>query len=340
MSAIKSMYVIETYSIYSHGKFIMKYSDNPILAAIFGAIGANSDVVLFNNNPERPTESWTDMQLMSAFLQLNLVKDQAAIKPLMEWADAIGAKGVYSSPDLEQGGDRAILLMQKKIANVLSNVVLPAQAKNFNQDIKSFMGMAAMDPREFREYLLVRGPIMDLLINNEKTDSFNFPIKEKTRMVLPVGTQGLMYAFGPDGKITFPEVDQVLNGEGGPYYALFKKYNNDKFDKPDIANYIERDLKNTGDSKIKSFTLEQKTLIRDEYKKIMREFCDKNYDQLKSGSSDILFQSKLTVFLALYGGVTGYKDYILKKVIGPNAFVNMTIEEQVESVMIKLERKE
>ena len=340
MSAIKSMYGIEPYSIYSHGKFIMKYSDNPILAAIFGAIGANSDVVLFNNNPEKPTESWTDMQLMSAFLQLNLVKDQAAIKPLMEWADAIGAKGVYSSPDLEQGGDRAILLMQKKIANVLSNVVLPAQAKNFNQDIKSFMGMAAMDPREFREYLLVRGPIMDLLINNEKTDSFNFPIKEKTRMVLPVGTQGLMYAFGPDGKITFPEVDQVLNGEGGPYYALFKKYNNDKFDKPDIANYIERDLKNTGDSKIKSFTLEQKTLIRDEYKKIMREFCDKNYDQLKSGSSDILFQSKLTVFLALYGGVTGYKDYILKKVVGPNAFVNMTIEEQVESVMIKLERKE
>jgi len=337
MTALKSMYGIEPYSIYCYGRRITGYNDNPFLASIFGSVGANSDVALFNNSPENPTESYTDMVMMTSFLQMSLVKDQAAIKPLMEWADAVGAKGVYSAPELDKFSDRAALVIQKKLANLASNIVLPAAVKNFNQNMKSIMGEAAMDPRGFREFLVVRVPILDLLIKNEKTDHFGFPIEEKTKLVLPVGTQGLMYAFGPDGKLTFPQVDQVMNGAGGKYYAMFKKYNNDKYNNPDITSYIERNSNNSGESKVVKLNLDQLTQVRDEYKKIMREFVDKKYNKLKSGSNEAMFQGELDLFLGLYkGNVMGYKGYILKKLFGKNAYVNLTTEELTEDALEKI----
>jgi hypothetical protein len=337
MTALKSMYGIEPYCIYSHGRLITRYNDNPILAAVFGSVGANSDVILFNNNPEKPSETWTDMAMMSAFLQLSLVKDQAAIKPIMELVDAASAKGVYSTPELEGGWDRASLLLQKKFANIVSNIALPAELKNLNQDVKSILGMPAMDPRTFREFMIVRAPIMDLLINQEKTDSFNFPIEEKTKRVLPVPTQGLMYVRDVNGNITFPQVDQIMNGAGGKYYALFQKYGVDKYDKPDISNYVEIDPKNSGSSKVVTLTIDQRNQVRDEYKKIMREFCDTNYDRLKNVSK-IQFDIEFGIYLGFYNNNPGgYKDYIIKKVIGPNAFANKTVEELVnEAVSDKL----
>jgi hypothetical protein len=325
------MYGIEPYSVYSYGKLVTRYNDNPILAAVFGSIGANNDVVLFNNNPEKPTETYTQMMMQSTFLQLNLVKDQAAIKPVMEFADALGGKGAYGAPDLEGMGDRAKLLAEKKIANLISNLTLPAEAKNFNQDIKSIMGVAADDPREFYEFIAFRAPIIDLIINKEKTDSFGFPIEEKTKRVLPVGTQGLMYVRLPNGELQFPQVDQIMNGPGGKYYAMFKKYDNDLFDKPGISTYVERDLNNSGESKVKKLNKAQLDLVRDEYKKLMREFCDYNYEELKSGKSKMEFDLRLNLFLSFYNNsVDGYKDYIIKKVIGENAFVDEPIDESIE----------
>jgi hypothetical protein len=331
MSAMKSMYGIEPYSVYSYGKLVTRYNDNPLLAAVFGSVGANNDVMLFNNNPEKPTETYTQMMMQSAFLQLNLVKDQAAIKPVMEFADALGGTGAYGAPDLESMGDRAKLLAQKKLGNLISNLTLPAEAKNFNQDIKSIMGVAADDPRELYEFITFRAPIIDLIINKEKTDSFGFPIEEKTKRVLPVGTQGLMYVRLPNGGLQFPQVDQIMNGPGGKYYAMFKKYDNDLFDKPGISSYVERDPNNSGESKVKKLNKAQLELVRDEYKKLMREFCDYNYEELKSGKSKMEFDLRLNLFLSFYNNsVDGYKDYIIKKVIGENAFVDEPIEENIE----------
>jgi hypothetical protein len=330
MSAMKSMYGIEPYCVYSYGRLVMRYNDNPLLAAVFGSIGANNDVVLFNNNPEKPTETWTQQMMQSSFLQLNLVKDQAAIKPVMEIVDALGGKASYSAPGLEDWTDRMLLLGAKKGGSLVSNIFLPAEAKNFNQDMKSFAGIAAKDPREWYDFLTFRAPILDIVINKEKTDSFDFPIEEKTKRVLPVGTQGLIYAKGPDGVLEFPQVDQIMNGPGGKYYAMFKKYDNDLFDKPGIFTYVERDPNNSGDSKVKSLTLDQKNKVRDEYKKIMREFCDDNYEDLKSGVSKMEFDLKLNLFLSFYdNSIGGYKDYILKKVIGDNAFVDEPIDESI-----------
>jgi polyhydroxyalkanoate synthesis regulator phasin len=337
MTALKSMYGIEPYSIYVYGRLITRYNDNPFIASIFGSVGANSDVALFNNDPEKPTETFTDMVMMTSFLQMSLVKDQAAIKPLMEWVDAVSAKGVYSAPELDKLGDRAALVIQKKLANLASNIVLPAAVKNFNQNMKSIMGEAAMDPRGFREFLVVRVPILDLLIKNEKTDHFGFPIEEKTKLVLPVGTQGLMYAFNPDGKLTFPQVDQIMTGPGGKYYSMFKKYNNDKYNNPDITSYIERNSNNSGESKVVKLNLDQLTQVRDEYKIIMRKFIDKKYNTLKSGSNELMFQNELDQFLGLYkGNIMGYKGYIIKKLFGKNAYVNLTTEELTEDALDKI----
>jgi hypothetical protein len=332
MSAMKSMYGIEPYCVYSYGKLVTRYNDNPLLAAVFGSIGANNDVVLFNNNPEKPTETWTQQMMQSSFLQLMLVKDQAAIKPVMEIADAIGAKSSYSAPGLEDMGDRAQLLFTKKISNLISNFFVAAEVKNFNQDMKSLQGIAGKDPREWYDFVTFRIPVIENIIRKEKTDAFDFPIEEKTKRVLPVGTQGLLYVRGADGVLQFPQVDQIMNGPGGKYYAMFKKYDNDQFDKPGITSYVERDPNDEeGESKVKSLTLEQKNLVRDEYKKIMRQFCDDRYDELKSGISKMEFDLELDQFLANYDeNESGYKDYILKKVIGENAFIDETIDEKIE----------
>jgi len=332
MSAMKSMYGIEPYCVYSYGKLVTRYNDNPLLAAVFGSIGANNDVVLFNNNPEKPTETWTQQMMQSSFLQLMLVKDQAAIKPVMEIADAIGAKSSYSAPGLEDMGDRAQLLFTKKVSNLISNFFVAAEVKNFNQDMKSLQGIAGKDPREWYDFVTFRVPVIENIIRKEKTDAFDFPIEEKTKRVLPVGTQGLLYVRGADGVLQFPQVDQIMNGPGGKYYAMFKKYDNDQFDKPGIFSYVERDPNDEeGESKVKSLTLEQKNLVRDEYKKIMRQFCDDRYDELKSGISKMEFDLELDQFLANYDeNESGYKDYILKKVIGENAFIDETIDEKIE----------
>jgi hypothetical protein len=330
MSALKSMYGIEPYSVYCYGKLVTRYNDNPILAAVFGGIGANNDVVLFNNDPEKPTETYTQMMMQSSFLQLNLVKDQAAIKPVMEFADALGGTGAYSAPDLDNISERAKLLAEKKFANLISNITLPAEAKNFNQDIKSFMGVAADDPREFYEFLVFRAPIADSIIRNDKTDAFGFPIEEKTKRVLPVGTQGLIYAKGPDGVFQFPQVDQIMNGPGGKYYALFMKYDNDRFDKPGISSYIERDPDNSGNSRVKQLTKPQLDLVRDEYKKMMRDFADANFEEFRSGMTKMEFDLQLDLYLSFYNeNIDGYKDYILKKVVGENAFVDEPLEESI-----------
>ena len=330
MSALKSMYGIEPYSVYCYGRLVTRYNDNPILAAVFGGIGANNDVVLFNNNPEKPTETYTQMMMQSSFLQLNLVKDQAAIKPVMEFADAFGGTGAYSAPDLDNISERAKLLAEKKIANLVSNITLPAEAKNFNQDIKSFMGVAADDPRELYEFLVFRAPIADSIIRNDKTDSFGFPIEEKTKRVLPVGTQGLLYAKGPDGVLQFPQVDQIMNGPGGKYYALFMKYDNDRYDKPGISTYIERDPDNSGNSRVRELTKPQLDLVRDEYKKMMRDFADANFEEFKSGMTKMEFDLQFDLYLSFYNeNIDGYKDYILKKVVGENAFVDEPMEESI-----------
>jgi hypothetical protein len=331
MSALKSMYGIEPYCVYSYGRLVTRYNDNPLLAAVFGSIGANNDVVLFNNNPEKPTETWTQQMMQSSFLQLMLVKDQAAIKPVMEIVDAIGGKSSYSAPGLEDLGDRAKLLVTKKVSNLVSNLFVPAEAKNFNQDMKSLQGIAGKDPREWYDFVTFRVPIIENIIRKEKTDAFDFPIEEKTKRVLPVGTQALLYVRGADGVLQFPQVDQIMNGPGGKYYAMFKKYDNDQFDKPGISSYVERDPNEEGDSKVKSLTLDQRNQVRDEYKKLMREFCDYNYEELKSGVSKMEFDLRLNLFLSFYNNsVDGYKDYIIKKVIGENAFVDEPIDESIE----------
>jgi hypothetical protein len=112
---------------------------------------------------------------------------------------------------------------------------------------------------------------------------------------------------------------------------MFKKYDNDLFDKPGISSYVERDPNNSGESKVKKLNKAQLELVRDEYKKLMREFCDYNYEELKSGKSKMEFDLRLNLFLSFYNNsVDGYKDYIIKKVIGENAFVDEPIEENIE----------
>ena len=190
----------------------------------------------------------------------------------------------------------------------------------------SFMGAAMDDPRTFIEYVYNRGPVMELLINKEKTDSFNFPIEVKTKRVLPIGTQGLMYIRNENGTVSFPQVDQVLNGPGGKYYAMFKKYHSDKFDKPDVSSYYV--MEEDGPVN-KEFTIDEQKLVRDEYKKIMRDFCDINYEKLRSTSIG-LFGIELKGYLNAYNGNKGYQDYIVKKVIGEDAFfINMDNEEEI-----------
>jgi hypothetical protein len=197
--------------------------------------------------------------------------------------------------------------------------------------MKSLQGIAGKDPREWYDFVTFRVPIIENIIRKEKTDAFDFPIEEKTKRVLPVGTQGLLYVRGADGVLQFPQVDQIMNGPGGKYYAMFKKYDNDQFDKPGISSYVERDPNEEGDSKVKSLTLDQRNQVRDEYKKLMREFCDYNYEELKSGVSKMEFDLRLNLFLSFYNNsVDGYKDYIIKKVIGENAFVDEPIDESIE----------
>jgi hypothetical protein len=192
------------------------------------------------------------------------------------------------------------------------------------------MGVAADDPREFYEFLVFRAPIADSIIRNDKTDAFGFPIEEKTKRVLPVGTQGLIYAKGPDGVFQFPQVDQIMNGPGGKYYALFMKYDNDRFDKPGISSYIERDPDNSGNSRVKQLTKPQLDLVRDEYKKMMRDFADANFEEFRSGMTKMEFDLQLDLYLSFYNeNIDGYKDYILKKVVGENAFVDEPLEESI-----------
>lgn len=326
---MKATYGIEPYCVYAYGRKLFSYKDNPVLAAYFGQMGATLDTQLFCDDLGVMTSDNIGLTMYSSAAQLNLVRDQAAIRPVSEVFEAIAGQRSYEN--YEGMGDRTQMYIAKTLGGLVNSFLMPAEIKNTNQDIHSLYGDALNDPKSFIEYAFNRIPVLeDIVMQNRKVDHFNRPVEVSTKRVLPVPFQGVVYTRMEDGQVKFPQVDQIMASGSKKYYSLFSEHLNDKFREPGVSSYFD------AEGYQHKFNREQREDASRIYAKMMGEFCDKHYDELKD-SDDITFGVMLDVFLFTYKGYEdkgGHTQYIIDQVVkdkGP-VFTTESIDQSIEEI--------
>jgi hypothetical protein len=323
MQSLKSRFGIEPYCVYSYGKKIFSYKDNPVLGAYFMQMGATNDALLFNETTDME-DTQLGVIMMSALTQMNLIRDQSNIRSIAEITEFFAGQKAYEG--MESYKQRAELYLSKTAGNIVNTAVMPAEMKNLNQDIMAITGQYMDDPKSFMEFAVYRWPVVSsILIDKEKTGPFGYPLPTTAKRVFPIGTEQYKLPIMIDGSLNIPTVDNLLSTEDAKYLSLFERNKSDKFAKMDISSYYKLDK--YGNYEKKSFTREQVDAMREEYKLVMREFAEKNIDV----NVPAMFDVNLKVFLSTYGmdkglGTMGYKRYILNKVFGKEA-KNMIIDQ-------------
>ena len=165
------------------------------------------------------------------------------------------------------------------------------------------------DPKEFFEFMVNRWPVASqILIEEDKTDFFGYPIEVDKKFIAPLGLeQGINYVF-----------TKTKETEGYKYMAMFQNHGSDKFMNSGITNLYYKDK--YGDLVSRPLTKEENTKVRNEYKKLMREFSESNYENLRY-ASNLEFEIMFDIFRKLYkkeGHETslGINSYILDVVFG------------------------
>jgi hypothetical protein len=316
MMSIKSRFGIEPYTVYAYGKKIFSYKDNPALGAFFMQMGAVSDALLFNESAEIE-DTQNGVIMMSALTQLNLIKDQANLRSIAELTELFGGQKAYEGMD--SYWERSQLYLSKTAGNIVNTSVMPAELKNLNQDILAVTGASMDDPKTFMEFAVYRWPVVSsIVIEKDKTGPFGYPVKTAPKRVFPIGTEQFKLPLMVEGTLNIPTVDELLATEDAKCLYLFERMKNDKYAKMDISSYYQIDKYGNYDKK--TFTKDEISAMREEYKLIMRDFALKNMEE----KSSLMFDANLKVYLALYGqdkGYTkfGYKRYIIDKVLGDKA---------------------
>jgi hypothetical protein len=320
MQSLRARFGVEPYTVYSYGRKIFSYKDNPLLGAFFMEMAASTDALLFNDSANLE-DTQLGMIMVSTWSQLNLIRDQSNLRSISEIVELFAGQRAYEG--LDGYNARAQMYLSKTAANILSNLTLPAEMKNLNQDIMAMVGQYMDDPKQFHEFVVYRWPIIgSAVIEGDKTGPFGYPLKVQPKRIFPIGTEQFKLPLMLDGTLDVPTIDQLLSTDDARYTALFERNKNDKFLKPGISGYYKLDK--YGDYEKQTFTLEQQKKIREEYKLIMREFAEENIDLVQSPKE---FNLRLKIFLGLYGaetgknrvGTVGYKRYIINKVMGAEA---------------------
>jgi len=320
MQSLKARYGIEPHTAYSYGVKLFTYKDNPLLGAFFMEMAASTDAILFNESANLE-DNQLGLVLMSTWAQMNLFRDQASLKSISEITEAFAGQRAYEG--LDSPLQRLEMYGGKSIGNLVSNLTMPAAMKNINQDVMAMLGQHMDDPKTFKEFVVYRWPIIgSVVIEGEKTGPFGYPVKTQPKRVFPIIAEPFKLPLMLDGSIDLPTVDQLLSTEDAKYTALFVRNNNDKFLNPEISGYYKADK--YGDFERKTFSLEQRKKIKEEYKLLMREFAEQNINVVQSPKE---FNTNLKLFLSLYGAemgkntvtTVGYKRYIINKVMGAEA---------------------
>jgi hypothetical protein len=320
MQSLRARFGIEPYTVYSYGKKVFSYKDNPLLGAFFMEMAAATDAILFNDSADIE-DTQLGLIMMSSWSQMNLLRDQSNLRSISEITELFAGQRAYEG--LDDWTQRRDVYLGKSAANILSNLTIPAEMKNINQDVMAIMGQYMDDPKQFHEFIVYRWPIIgSAVIEGDKTGPFGYPLKMQPKRVFPIGTEQFKLPLMLDGTLDVPTIDQLLSTEDAQYTALFERNKNDKFLKPGISGYYK--LNKYGDYERETFTLEEQKKIREEYKLIMREFAEKNIGLTQSPEE---FDTRLGLFLGLYGIETGknrvqtmgYKRYIVNKVMGSKA---------------------
>jgi hypothetical protein len=320
MQSLRARFGVEPYTVYSYGRKIFSYKDNPLLGAFFMEMASSTDALLFNDSANLE-DTQLGMIMVSTWSQLNLIRDQSNLRSISEIVELFAGQRAYEG--LDGYNARVQMYLSKTAANILSNLTLPAEMKNLNQDIMAMVGQYMDDPKQFHEFVVYRWPIIgSAVIEGDKTGPFGYPLKVQPKRIFPIGTEQFKLPLMLDGTLDVPTIDQLLSTDDARYTALFERNKNDKFLKPGISGYYKLDK--YGDYEKQTFTLEQQKKIREEYKLIMREFAEENIDLVQSPKE---FNLRLKIFLGLYGaetgknrvGTVGYKRYIINKVMGAEA---------------------
>jgi hypothetical protein len=320
MQSLRARFGVEPYTVYAYGRKIFSYKDNPLLGAFFMEMAASTDALLFNESANLE-DTQLGMIMVSTWSQLNLIRDQSNLRSISEVVELLAGQRAYEG--LDGYNARAQMYLSKTAANILSNLTLPAEMKNLNQDIMAMVGQYMDDPKQFHEFVVYRWPIIgSAVIEGDKTGPFGYPLKVQPKRIFPIGTEQFKLPLMLDGTLDVPTIDQLLSTEDAQYTALFERNKNDKFLKPGISGYYKLDK--YGDYEKHTFTLDEQKKIREEYKLIMREFAAANINKTQSPE---LFDGRLKIFLQLYGSKTGksnvltmgYKRYIINKVMGAEA---------------------
>jgi hypothetical protein len=290
---------------------MFSYRDNPLLGAFFMQMAATTDAMLFNESAQLE-DTQLGIIMGSTFAQLNLIRDQSNIRSISEITELFAGQKAYEGVD--GYGERFELYLSKTAGNLINNAVMPAEIKNINQDVNAILGNYMDDPKTFYEFAVYRWPIIsDIVINGERTGPFGYPLKTQPKRVFPFGLEQFKLPLMLDGSLDIPTVDELLSTEDRDAVALFERHKNTSFNNPDITGYYQLDR--YGDYERETLSLEEKKKVREEYKLVLREFALKNMD-LKT--SPALFNTKLSLFLKRYKR-TGYKRYIIDKVLGDKA---------------------
>jgi hypothetical protein len=309
--SLKARYGVEPYTVYAYGKKMFSYRDNPLLGAFFMQMAATTDAMLFNESAQLE-DTQLGIIMGSTFAQLNLIRDQSNIRSISEITELFAGQKAYEGVD--GYGERFELYLSKTAGNLINNAVMPAEIKNINQDVNAILGNYMDDPKTFYEFAVYRWPIIsDIVINGERTGPFGYPLKTQPKRVFPFGLEQFKLPLMLDGSLDIPTVDELLSTEDRDAVALFERHKNTSFNNPDITGYYQIDR--YGDYERETLSLEEKKKVREEYKLVLREFALKNMD-LKT--SPALFNTKLSLFLKRYKR-TGYKRYIIDKVLGDKA---------------------
>jgi hypothetical protein len=202
----------------------------------------------------------------------------------------------------------------KTFANMVSNAVMPAELKNINQDVNAILGNYMDDPKNLYEFIVYRWPIVSqIVIAGDRTGPFGYPLKTQPKRVFPFGLEQFKLPLMLDGSLDIPTVDQLLSTQDRECTALFERHKNTKFMNPELTGYYQLDR--YGDYERETLTLDEKKKVREEYKLIVREFA---LDNLNLTTSPAEFEIALNLFLDNYGD-TGYKRYLIDKVLGDKA---------------------
>jgi hypothetical protein len=183
-------------------------------------MAASTDALLFNDSANLE-DTQLGMIMASTWSQLNLIRDQSNLRSISEVVELLVGQRAYEG--LDGYNARAQVYLSKTAANILSNLTLPAEMKNLNQDIMAMVGQYMDDPKQFHEFVVYRWPIIgSAVIDGDKTGPFGYPLKVQPKRIFPIGTEQFKLPLMLDGTLDVPTIDQLLSTEDAQYTALFE----------------------------------------------------------------------------------------------------------------------